>query len=454
MYSEKLSGLLNKSRLSIGDRVKIEKAGHVYEGLLMPKSAGDAESVVVKLDNGYNIGIKIHNGQVNIEKSARPEPKAVKEEEEFELGKIKKSLVKISFDPKKPKISLIATGGTVASRIDYRTGGVAALEDPREFLHNVPELAEIVNIENLLRPFTKMSEDMGYKDWVEIAKITARELNSGAKGLIITHGTDTLHYTAAALSFFLRNLSKPVILVGSQRSGDRGSSDAGVNLICSAHAAISDIAEIGICMHGEPNDSFCLLNRGTKVRKMHTSRRDAFRPINELPLAKIWPNGKIEKINKGYKKRTDGKVELDVLFEPKVAILKVHPNSEPKIIDLLVGEGYKGFVIEGTGLGHVPTFAEKSWIETIKKHSQKGIPFVITSQTIYGRVNPHVYTNLRILFQEAGAIPGEDITTETAYVKLGWVLGHTKDLGIIKQMMLTNYAGEISERTEEKSYLY
>jgi glutamyl-tRNA(Gln) amidotransferase subunit D len=206
-------------------------------------------------------------------------------------------------------------------------------------------------------------------------------------------------------------------------------------------------------MHGSPDDTYCLFLRGTKVRKMHTSRRDAFRPINDLPLAKVWPDGRIDKINPEHKKRTDGKVELDTKFEPNIAILKAYPGSDPKVIDYYIRNGYKGFVIEGTGLGHVPTFAKKSWISTIKKHSES-IPFVVAPQTLYGRVNPDVYTNLRILFHEAKAISGEDMLPETAYVKLGWVLGHTSSMEKIREMMLTNYAGEITKRSLPETYLY
>ncbi|RLJ04838.1 MAG: Glu-tRNA(Gln) amidotransferase GatDE subunit D, partial [Candidatus Aenigmatarchaeota archaeon] len=184
-------------------------------------------------------------------------------------------------------------------------------------------------------------------------------------------------------------------------------------------------------------------------------RRDAFRPINSLPLAKIWPDGKIETVNEEFKKRNDKEdVVLDAKFQPKVGLLKVYPGSDPGIIDYFAGKGYKGFVIEGTGLGHVPTFAKKPWIPVIKKHIKDGIPFVITSQTLYGRVNPNVYTNLRILYHETGAIPGEDMLPETAYVKLGWVLGHTEDMEKIKEMMLTNYAGEITKRSLDKTFLY
>jgi glutamyl-tRNA(Gln) amidotransferase subunit D len=453
MYSNKIEAELKRKGIRVGERILVTKGGKSYEGLLMPRiELGDLDCIVLKLDSGYNMGIMFESGTI-VEKSRSKEPEQVKEEEEYELGKTKAKFLHLKFDPGKPPISLIATGGTIASRVDYKTGAVRMQMSPQEFLYNVPELAEIVNLRHIGNPFTKASEDMDHLDWIEIAREAVRHLNSEDHGVIITHGTDTLHFTSAALSFFLRNLTKPVVLVGAQRSSDRGSSDAGMNLICSARVAVSDMAEVGICMHGEASDSYCYFLRGTKVRKMHTSRRDAFRPINDLPLAKVWPDGKLDKINPEHRKASHGKVELDIKFDPHVAILKAYPGSDPEVIDYHVKEGVKGFVIEGTGLGHVPTFARKSWIKTIQKHSEQ-IPFVIAPQTLYGRVNQDVYTNLRILFHEANAISGEDMLPETAYVKLGWVLGHTKSMEKIREMIPTNYAGEITSRSLPETFLY
>ena len=187
---------------------------------------------------------------------------------------------------------------------------------------------------------------------------------------------------------------------------------------------------------------------------MHSTRRDAFRSINEMPLAKIYPDGKIDILNRNYKKRNnDEKVVADVKFEPKVALLKSYPGSEPEVMEFLIKRGYKGFVIEGTGMGHVPTDAEKSWIPPIKKLIKDGIPVVIAPQTIYGRINTNVYANLRVLYHEAKAIPAEDMMPEVAYLKLGWILGHTKDLDKIRELMLTNIAGEITSRSEVETFL-
>lgn len=436
-YSSKLQKALKTRKIDVGDRIAVFKGEERYEGLLMPKASGDSDAVVIKLDSGYNIGIDFKDAQ--LKKLEKKSKKSIAEK-------------KPMFDKTKPPVSIISTGGTITSKVDYHTGGVTALIAPEEILVNIPELSAIANIREIIRPFTKMSEDMNYADWQNLAEIIAKELNKDNKGVIVTHGTDTLHFTSAALSFMLKNLTKPVVLVGAQRSPDRGSSDATMNLICSVHAALSDIAEVGICMHGTMNDDYCIFTRGTKVRKMHTTRRDAFRPINAMPLAKILPSGNIE-IMSEYRKRSDGRVIADVKFEEKVALLKVYPGSEPSVMEYLIKKGYKGFVLEATALGHVPVDSKKSWIPAIKSVVNRGMPVIITSQSLYGRVDPYVYSNLRIL-AATGAIFAEDMLAEVAYVKLGWVLGHTKKPSEIKKQMLTNVAGEISEKIDPRTFLY
>lgn len=448
MYSKKIQELIKG--IKIGEEITVEKNGRTYNGVLLPSTDfSDPDMLIMKLNNGYNIGLRYDRTMV-VSKGGK-EPKIVKEEVKLELGKAK-HLKKLSFDAKKPKISLIATGGTIGSRVDYETGGVTALMSPEELLNLAPELADFVHIRDILRPFTIMSENMNHKNYQEMAKEVAKELKKN-EGVVITHGTDTLHYTAAALSFMLSNLSKPVVLTGSQRSSDRGSSDAAINLICSANlAAYSDIAEVGICMHGTPNDEFCLFNRGTKVRKMHTSRRDTFRPINELPLAKVWPSGKIEILNKAYRRRSESETKADTKFEPKVALLKSYPGSNPEVMDFLLDKKYKGFVIEAHGLGQVPT-EENSWLPSIKRAIDSGAIVCFAAQTLYGRLDPFVYSQARKAY-ELGVIYCEDMLPETAYIKLGWVLGHTTDYNEVKARMIMNIAGEISDRTVPEAFLY
>jgi glutamyl-tRNA(Gln) amidotransferase subunit D len=432
-----LASFLGNHSLSLGDRVRVGWKGTSLEGVILPQPM-HANVLVLKLDSGYNTGLSLGNiaSIEKIQHTLVPKPHALSNDH-------------APHPSDKPGFSVVGVGGTIVSKVDYEKGGVIAKLSPEELTRMVPEIGSFAQIRKIISPFTKMSEDMVPQDWLAIAKVCHEELNKpDVEGIVLTHGTDTLHYTAAALSFMLPDLKKPVVLVGSQRSSDRGSSDASMNLICAARTAISDIAEVGICMHGSTSDDYCFFNRGTAVRKMHTTRRDAFRPINRLPIAKITPDGFVEKLS-GYRIREKGETGLDAVFEENVALIKVYPGMSPGVLDYYVSKGCKGFVIEGTGLGHVHT---THILPAIQRVTGSGIPVFITSQTIYGRVNLNVYTNLRLL-QDAGAIGLEDMTAETAYVKLGWVLAHTQEKEKVKEMMLHDYAGEISLSSRTDAFL-
>ena len=419
-----------------GDRVKIITEKEEFEGILMPRpELLEKGFTVVKLDNGYNIGI---------------EDKKIKKVELLKGYKSKKEKkTKIPFNKNLPTVSILSTGGTISSKIDYKTGGVVADYTAEDFVEMMPELTEVANIK-AKKIMSAMTEDFTHKDWSLMAKEVVKELEH-VNGVILTMGTDTLHIAASVLSFFLKDLNKPVIITAAQRSIDRGSSDTFMNLICAITAAAkSDIAEVVTCLHGTTNDDYCLLNRGTKVRKMHTSRRDAFRPINDLPIAKVYPEGKIEAVNKNYRKRGTGKVKVDDKFEEKTALIQVYPGMDPEVVDFYINKGFKGIVLAATALGHVP----KKLYPNIEKAINKKIPIIIASQTLYGRVHPLVYSALRMLSIKLKCIFAEDMLPETAYVKLGWVLGHTTNPEKVKELMLTNIAGEISERSLDKEFLY
>ncbi|MBI4116828.1 Glu-tRNA(Gln) amidotransferase subunit GatD [Candidatus Pacearchaeota archaeon] len=424
---------MDNKKPSLGDRVEIHLSKIIYEGVLLEVPESEKGIILLKLDSGYNIGFnKKDILQIKFLKREKQKQK------EFEIKK----------DPSKPNVAMIITGGTIASRYDSRTGGVDALTKPEELFKYYPELFEKANVVKAEVPFMKSSEDMDFRDWQKIAKVAEKFLNDGnIKGVIITHGTDTLHYTSAALSFFLRNLNKPVVLTYSQRSIDRASSDANLNLRCAALAAISDIAEVMLVGHGTTNDDFCYAMPGTKVRKMHTSRRDAFKTINSKPFAKIFPD-RIEIIS-GHKKRNSGKAKSDLKFEEKIALIKVYPGQDENILDYYLKNKYKGLILETTGLGHVPS--KKAWLNKLKEIQEKGIIVCATAQTIYGRLDPLVYSNGRKIL-EAGVIFLEDMLSETALVKLGWVLGHgdwAKNRETVKEKMLTNFAHELNERLQE-----
>ena len=438
MYSNEIQAILDSLGIKPGDTIAISNGGESEEGVLMPRSdAGDNSVIVIKRKDGYNIGLR-YSKDMRITKQASGTghfefPKAI-----------------TTTNGSLNNVALLYTGGTIGSKVDYATGGVYMLTKPEELLHEVPELKEIVNIDvqNLM---SIASEDMTCLEWRKIAEGVVKAFDKGARGVIITHGTDTMHYTSAALSFMLQDLNGPVVITGAQRSSDRGSSDAFLNLICSAHlAANSNIAEVGICMHKTSSDQSCIMIRGTKARKMHTSRRDAFRPINSSPIASVDRNGRIEYKSEYRKMPAHGtRTTAMTGFEERTALVKVHPNSTPEILDFYVEKGYKGIIIEGTGMGHVPSSTSKeeySWLGRIKNTVDKGVVVGMTSQCIYGRVNPTVYRNLR-LAASAGAIYCEDMLSEVAYVKLGFLLGNYK-AEAAKEMLNTNIAGEITARTE------
>ena len=426
---------MKKTEAKPGDLVEIHLTREIYEGHLLESPEDEKGIVLLKLGSGYNIGFK---------KKDVLEIKVLEKAKEIELK------VDMKKSPGKPNIAMIITGGTIAARLNPKKGGVDWLDTPESLFNYYPSLFEKVNVVKVEVPFMKASEDMDYKDWQKIARVAAKLLNdSNIQGIIVTHGTDFLHYTSAALSFFLRNLTKPVVLTYSQRSIDRASSDANLNLSCAALAAISNIAEVMLVGHANSDDDFCYSMPGTKVRKLHTSRRDAFKPVNTVPFAKIFKD-RIDKIS-NYELRKKGKVKLDVNFEEKVALVKIYPGQDPDILDYYKKKKYKGLVLEMGGLGHVPTKrARLGWTKKLKEIQSKGIIICAVAQTINGRLDPLVYSNGRELLK-TGIIYLEDMLAETALVKLGWVLGHNqwiKDKEIIKEKMLFNFSSEFNDRLE------
>jgi len=421
---------IKKAESEIGDRIRITKNGEVYEGILIPRSEyGDEKHIVVKLKSGYNVGIRITSTTKieKIGKGAKPTfgPSPLPEQ-----------------NPKLPKVVIISTGGTIASRVDYRTGAVRPALTASDLYSVVPELANIARIDAQIL-FSLFSENITPKHWTEIAKAVAKQISEGVDGVVIAHGTDTLGYTAAALSFALQNLPIPVIIVGSQRSADRPSSDAATNLIGAVTAAAkAPFAEVAVAMHETPSDNSIKLHRGTKVRKCHTSRRDTFKSINSLPIAKI-QNQKIIMPTEDYKKRDPArKLILKPEFDEKVTLLKFYPGMNPTVIDWYVKNEYKGIVLEGTGLGHVSEYC----FEAIRNAVKHNIVVAMTSQCIWGRVNMNVYDSGRDLLA-LGVVPLEDMLSETALVKLMWIFGQTKDFEEAKKLLKTNIAGEFSPRT-------
>lgn len=432
-YKENSKKFLEESNITVGDTVNVSKEDVSYKGILLDRSE-DAEDnyIVLKLDSGYNVGIEITNAKIElIEHGDKP--------------KIGYDETEISYDNNKMNISIISTGGTVSSVIDYSTGAVHPAFTAGDLLKANPELIDIANYD-VKALYNILSENMEPKYWVEAARSIADEISDGSEGVVIAHGTDTMHYTSAALSFLIES-PVPIVVTGSQRSSDRPSTDTFLNLINSVGAAKSDIAEVTVCMHNNLDDNICALHSGVKVRKMHTSRRDTFRSINSEPIAYL-KNGKIHKTTRDYIKRDERQLKLHDSIEEKVGLIKSYPGISSELIDYHIDKGYKGLLIEGTGLGHVPEYM----IPSLERAFDEGIPCVMTSQCLYGRVNMNVYSTGRKLI-DAHVISGEDMSPEVAYVKLCWALGQSDNINDVEKIMKTDIAGEITDRTSAKYFL-
>lgn len=425
-YSDSLSKTLDSLGITEGTRLTVERDGRTYTGTLMPHHEFSAPDVLIlKMKSGYNVGVRI-TPDTNIQVLDKPVEVSRKEEEvEFRKGL--------------PKLVLIGTGGTIASYVDYRTGAVHPALSTSDMINAVPEIREIANIDATVL-FSIFSENMNVENWQKLAQEVADQLNNGADGVIIPHGTDTMGYTAAALSFMLGDVSKPVVLVGAQRSSDRPSSDASSNLMaCARFCTKADRAGVYVVMHDTSGDDSFAVHVGSRVRKMHTSRRDAFHSINAAPIAHLDDKGKMEVFSDGPKVTGDN-VVAKVDMERSCVLLQYYPGMDPQLFEDVFMR-CKGIVISGSGLGHV----NENMIPLIKRACDNGTVVVMTSQCLNGRTNLNVYNTGRDILS-AGAITVLDMLPETAYVKLMWVLANTSSVDEAKEMMKTPLAGEMSDR--------
>ncbi len=418
--------LLSRQGVSVGDSVRVATEDGEMFGVLMPRyELASDDYIVIKLKSGYNTGIQV--GRIkSITKLQKNEAAATKAPEIIE-------------DDRLPKIALISTGGTIASKIDYRTGGVRAALSASELYASVPELASHASIDPEVL-LSEYSENLKPEHWTMIAEKVVEKIRTGKyRGIVVSHGTDTMHYTAAALSFALQNLPVPVVLVGAQRSSDRPSSDAALNLLGATIFAIkSEYAGVFVAMHAGTSDDAVACHIGTRVRKNHTSRRDAFESIDVTPVALV-RNGAVEMQEKSMielAKRSDDKIDAKTKFDDRVALLKYHPGFDPKLIEHIAAAGYKAIILEGTGLGHV----SKECFLALQKAVDVGVIVCMTSQCIWGRVRMTVYDTGRDLLG-IGVIPLSDMISETATVKAMWALANTKN---VKKTMQESIANEIS----------
>lgn len=401
-----------------GDLVRCTLQGCSCEGTYITTRDGMA---TVKLTSGYNIGVP----EESLTKTGSSEMAEPQE-------------VEIIQDTTLPKISIVSTGGTIASKIDYRTGAVTSQFRATDILNAIPGLASLAQF-SAVQLCNILSENMTPAIWQQLARAIYDEIRSGAQGILVTHGTDTMAYSAAAMSFMIKT-PVPVVFVGSQRSADRPSSDNAMNGMCAVKTALSDLGEVVVVMHGTTSDDVCAIHRGTRVRKMHTSRRDAFQTIGDGVIGSVtYPSLDVSLASHAVK-RGNGEPELKDQLEEKCAIIWYYPGMDPALLS--AWSGYKGIVLAGTGLGHCGT----DMIARIREMSAAGTLFVMTSQCLHGRICDRVYDTGRDLLG-AGVIEGEDMLPEVALVKLMWVLGNSSSLSEARLMMTQNLAGEITRRS-------
>ena len=435
-YSGISRDILAKAGAQIGDKVRVElkRIGgqEVVEGLLIPRYHFGREEnyIVVKLKTGYNLGVRV-------DAATKVSVLGKGETPHFTRPALPHQKAGL------PKVSIISTGGTIASKVDYRTGAVKPALDSEDLYSVVPELADLAKIDAkvLLSVF---SENIGPQQWPKIAESAAEQVRAGADGVVIAHGTDTLGYTAAALSFALQGIPAPIVLVGSQRSSDRPSSDAATNLIAAtAVAGQAPFAEVVVAMHDWVSDEKVAFHRGTKVRKCHTSRRDAFRSVNARPIAYYDLANRALQLNseKYVERNRRSDWEVRSKFDPNVALIKSHPGLSVGMIDWATATGYKGIVLEGTGLGHVSDVL----FPALERAVKNGIVVGMCSQCIWGRVHMNVYSTGRDLLK-IGVLPLGDMLAETALVKMMWAFGQEKDPEKVSKLMVTNIANELSDR--------
>ncbi len=423
-YSGRSLTLLKNCKAKVGDSVKV--TGELtYTGILMPRyEYTDDEHIVLKLKSGYNIGIKINE---------------IKKIEVLSSNEIKKEdSQSFSQDSSLSKVLLLSTGGTIASKIDYRTGAVTPALTASELHATVPELSEMANIDTEVL-FSEYSENLLPEHWKKIAAKLDSYAKSAYKGIIIAHGTDTMQYTAAFLSFALAGFPKPIVLVGSQRSSDRPSSDATLNLISAVRFVIEcSVRGVFVIMHYNESDDLVACHVGTRVRKNHTSKRGAFQTVGGDPAFLILDKKIQKNLERDYFTNKDYTPTIN--YDSRVALVKYYPGYDPNLLETIIELGYRAIIFEGTGLGHIG----KAMNEYVKKAKEKGLFLGMTSQCIDGRVSMTVYESGRDLLN-IGVVPLSNMIPETALVKAMWALGNTKNANEMKNLMLENIASEITD---------
>jgi glutamyl-tRNA(Gln) amidotransferase subunit D len=422
--------------LAMGTVVLVRTSdGREWKGAVVPPHEMSGDRILqLKLATGYNVGLRLSpTDRIEI---VEPAPAN---------GNGSNRAVDRTAPSLGPGwVALLTTGGTIASRVDYRTGGVRPVRDESEILGFYPDLDREGPV-RVIPVFDRLSEEIGPPDWEEMARRTVGAFADGARGVVIAHGTDTLAYTSAALSFLLENLPGPVVVVGAQRSPDRPSSDGFTNLAAAVRLARHpEIGEVVVVMHEGLSDDRFAIHRGTRVRKMHSSRRDAFRSRNGPPIG--WIEGSTVHLVHPFRSRSEGAATYVGPMGSGAAVLWFQPGLEPSRAESYVA-GARGVIIAGTGLGHVAL----SHLPWIRSAIARGTTVAMTTQCLEGVADPYVYATGREL-SRAGVLYLGDMLPETAYTKLLWALGRSEDPAVVRELLLAPRAGEVEPRHEAEDH--
>jgi len=409
----------------LGDTVRLVHGDRVDEGVLMPRHAfSTADVAILKLKSGYNVGVRVdEETAIELVRRAEQRPRPSRP---------------IQAQSSKPTVAILGTGGTIASYVDYRTGAVHPAASAEELAYATPEIFEIANVRAEV-VYQVFSEDLTPKNWLELARRTKTAFDQGARGVVIPHGTDTLGFTAAALSFLLKDLPGPVVVVGAQRSSDRPSSDAATNLVAACRiAAEAPLAEVVVAMHAGPDDTRIAIHRGVRARKNHSSRRDAFESVNARPLGHV--EGDRVVLTEPHRAPKPGSCRVANNVAHDVVLLHSYPGLDGATLERAANG--RGLVVAGTGLGHLPHAA----LDALEALRKRGVVVVMTTQCLWGRTDLNVYSTGRDLLR-AGVVPADDMLPETAFAKLCWALGNATDRDQAIEWFTKDQAGELSQRT-------
>jgi len=416
-------------KLPLGQHVAlVDAGGRSWAGSVIPPHEMSGDRILtLKLENGYNVGVRIDPGtrfELTEGPHAAPTPAEAPSGARPPRGSA--------------WVALLTTGGTIASRVDYETGGVRPVRGEREILDFYPEL-EAGGPVHIVPVFDRMSEDLVPEDWVTLAERTVDAFREGARGVVVAHGTDTLGFTAAGLSFLLRDLPGPVVLVGAQRSPDRPSSDGPTNLAAAAAVARDRrIGEVVAVMHAGISDTRFAVHRGTWVRKMHSTRRDAFESRNGAPVGFV-ERGEV-RLELPVAPPAAGPARVDGPIDLRAGILWSYPGLTAERAAAFA-QGLRGVVLAGTGLGHVGA----QLLPWIRSATERGVVVAMTTQCLAGGADPYVYATGRALLK-AGVLYLDDLLPETAYAKMLWALGGETSADGVRRRLRENRAGEFSAR--------